>query len=370
MQTAVFTIISPNYRHFARVLMASLQRHHPEWDRFVLVTGATDVLPVEASFTSVPLEALPLPNPRQFCFRYSILELNTAVKPWMFEHLFARGYDRVVFIDPDIVVYSPLAELDAAPAETFLRLTPHMVSPSDRDEESFERRRLLFGVYNLGFLEVSRRPALARFLRWWQDKLELQCIDEPANGIFVDQKWMDLVPGLFPEVSILRHDGYNVAYWNLRQRHVVAAGEGFTVNGVPLRFFHFSGYRTAMPDHLSRGSTLELSEIGAARKLFEDYLVAIREAGRASFEAAPYAYGAFADGTPVPNAVRIAYRNSSSLQAAAGPDPFAHPELFTAIRMKAKAGMVSWRVLSSARPIVRLLPPRFRTSMRQLLLGR
>src|SRR6266849_7715179 len=119
MRTSVFSVVSPNYRHFARVLMGSVQRNHPEWDRFVLVIGETASSDGEPEpFTAVPLEALPLPNPRQFCFRYTLLELNTAVKPWMFEHLFKRGYDRVLFLDPDIFIYSPLVELDAAPAET------------------------------------------------------------------------------------------------------------------------------------------------------------------------------------------------------------------------------------------------------------
>src|SRR5258706_10908756 len=73
MRTAVFSIISPNYRHAARVLMASAQRHHPEWDRFVLLVGGAATSGSE-SFTTVQLEDLPLPNPRPFCFRYSILD--------------------------------------------------------------------------------------------------------------------------------------------------------------------------------------------------------------------------------------------------------------------------------------------------------
>ncbi|MGA8807678.1 MAG: hypothetical protein WB973_07345, partial [Thermoanaerobaculia bacterium] len=89
MRTAVFSIISPNYRHFARVLMESVRQHQPEWDRFVLLV-APDARAIDQElFETVSIDALPLPNRRQFCFRYSILELNTAVKPWMFEHLFA-----------------------------------------------------------------------------------------------------------------------------------------------------------------------------------------------------------------------------------------------------------------------------------------
>src|SRR5438105_1548119 len=153
MRTAAFSIISPNYRHYARVLMASLEQNHSEWDRFVLIVGETSSSSHGERFSSVYLDSLPLPNRRQFLFRYTILELNTAVKPWMFEHLFERGYDRVIYFDPDIVVYSPLAELDAS----FLTLTPHLTDfIGDGDHHPSERTILQAGTYNLGFLAVTR----------------------------------------------------------------------------------------------------------------------------------------------------------------------------------------------------------------------
>jgi glycosyltransferase involved in cell wall biosynthesis len=373
MHTAVFSIVSPNYRHHARVLMASVRRNHPDWDRFVLLAGATSPGTREDDFTTVLAEALPLPNPRQFFFRYSLLELNTAVKPWMFEHLFARGYDRVIYLDPDIVVYSPLAEIES---EAFLTLTPHLTSPIAGDDRDLAI--LQAGAYNLGFLAVSRKPSLARFLAWWQEKLEFQCVVDPAHGLFVDQKWMDLAPGLFPGVAILRHDGYNVAYWNLRQRSVVADGDRIAVNGQPLRFFHFSGFDPALPDMVSKhDDALRVADAGAARKLFEDYGLAFRAAGYESFRHAPYAYGTFADGTKVPDAARIAYRDSIDLQHACGSDPFEHPELFVGIRgtprkvaIMARVALTSYRILSRARPLVRLFPRSLRTTAREFLLGR
>lgn len=373
MRTAVFSIISPNYRAYARVLMASVQRHHPDWDRFVLLVGGSSS--EDEAFTTVPLEALPLPHPRRFTFRYTILELNTAVKPWMFAHLFARGYDRVVYLDPDIVVFSPLAELDALPADTFLTLTPHLTGfiGDDRDHPS-ERAILQAGAYNLGFLSVQRQPSLDAFLGWWKEKLEFDCVADVARGLFVDQKWIDLAPGLFPGVTILRHDGWNVAYWNLRQRTV----SGSTVNGRPLRFFHFSGVDPTQPKLVSRYDTLRLADVGDAAKLIEDYAAALRAAGHTSSWKAPYAFGSFTDGTPLRDAVRVNYRESPELQAACGDDPFAHPEVFRAMNdvpapRSQKAARVAWRsymLLSRLRPLVTLFPKSLRTSMRQFLLGR
>lgn len=358
--------------------MDSVQQHHPDWDRFVLLVGGDAAAVTETSFTTVALEALRLPHVRQFCFRYSILELNTAVKPWMFEHLFARGYDRVVYFDPDIVVYSPLTELEAAAPETFITVTPHLTGFIKGDDHPSERSILQAGTYNLGFLAVSRQPELTRFLAWWQEKLEFQCVVDIANGLFVDQKWIDLVPGLFPNVSILRHEGYNVAYWNLGQRSVSAQTVPPTSNGVPIRFYHFSGFDPAMPDMVSKhDSRLRLIDVGGAAALLKGYCAALRSAGYESSRSAPYAFGFFTDGSPVPNAARVAYRNSASLQKAAGADPFQHPELFAGIRdprrpgrLRKKAGLVSYRLLSSARPLVRLIPPALRVTMREVLLGR
>jgi glycosyltransferase involved in cell wall biosynthesis len=380
MRTALFTIISPNYRHFARVLMDSARRHHPEWERFVVLVGDADG---DETFTTIPLHALPLPDAQRFRFRYNVLEFNTAIKPWVFEHLFARGYDRVVYLDPDIAIYSPLAELDDDP-DAFLTLTPHLTGFIPGDDHPSERSILLAGTYNLGFLAVTRQPQVQDFLRWWQGKLEFQCAVEPARGLFADQKWIDLTPGLFDGVRILRHDGYNAAYWNLAQRTLTTSDAGdateVMVNGQPLRFFHFSGFDPAFPGNVSRHDTRQrLARDGAVRKLFDEYVAALRLAGYESFRAEPYPLGVFADGTRIPNVARVAYRNSPALQTAAGEDPFRHPELFRGMQdpprderppIAARMGVASYRTLSRARPLVRLLPRAVRTAVRELLLGR
>ncbi|MBV8516161.1 MAG: glycosyltransferase family 4 protein [Acidobacteria bacterium] len=379
MKTAAFSIVSPNYRHYARVLMASVAEQHPEWDRFVLLVGGNVTADdAREPFTIVPLDVLPLPRRREFCFRYTILELNTAVKPWMFAELFARGYERVIYFDPDVRLFSRLDELDRTDDEAFLTLTPHLTgSIGTDDEHPSERTILQAGAYNLGFLAARQRPQLSPFLAWWQEKLEYQCVVDVARGLFVDQKWIDLVPGLFPGVAVLRHDGYNVAYWNLAQRTIERHGDDITVNGAPLRFFHFSGYDPARPENVSKNDPRQLlAHAGDAAPLIDDYGDALRAAGAQTFRDAPYRYAHFVDGTRIPDRARIAYRHSPELQAAAGDDPFAHPELFAEHRdarrnaVAARAALYSYRALSSVRPLVTLLPRSLRKSAREFLLGR
>jgi hypothetical protein len=74
------------------------------------------------------------------------------------------------------------------------------------------------GTYNLGFCALKAGPNMRSMLSWWQGKLRRHCIIAHDQGMFVDHSWIDLVPGLFPHVCVLRHPGYNVAYWNMAQR--------------------------------------------------------------------------------------------------------------------------------------------------------
>src|ERR1700752_5149751 len=134
MKTAVFTIVSLNYGAFAQTLMQSLQQHHPEWDRHVLFVDRCDDFSQLGGglFTATGIEALPLPRMQEFLFRYDIMELNTAAKPYMFSHLRRQGYERVVYLDPDILVMDRLVDIERLLDEVATAVvTPHLTARLD-----------------------------------------------------------------------------------------------------------------------------------------------------------------------------------------------------------------------------------------------
>ncbi len=57
-----------------------------------------------------------------------------------------------------------------------------------------------------------------RFIDWWADRLRQFCYDEVPNGLFTDQRWVDLAPAFFDDIAIVRDPQYNVATWNLTHR--------------------------------------------------------------------------------------------------------------------------------------------------------
>ena len=100
-KTCYFTIVSNNYRHFARSLVASVRRHSAGIDALVAICD--DPLPQADPrdvYAEIPIRDLGLPKFDRFVFQYTILELNTAIKPWVIQALFDRGYERVPLLAP------------------------------------------------------------------------------------------------------------------------------------------------------------------------------------------------------------------------------------------------------------------------------
>jgi hypothetical protein len=331
MQTALFTIVSNNYLHYARTMLQSARLHHPDWKLFCVIADRdlSHAAAHSLEFEAVPLDVLRLPHDREFPFQYSIVEFNTAVKPWAIEYLMDRGHQKVVYVDPDIFFYGEMTDVDRMlSAECDLILTPHLLAPVTDEGVPSELDIRRAGAYNLGFCAVRDSANARDFLRWWQGKLTRNCFIDLERGVFVDQSWMDLVPGLFGKVGILRNAGYNVAYWNIAQRPLRRAEDGrYFVRDDPLVFFHFSGIDPLRPESFSRyQDRFTLSTLGAAEPLVRDYARTVLGNGARLYAANEYGFGNFATGEKLPDAFRKLYRTSEALRQRMGADPFQRPE--------------------------------------------
>lgn len=300
----VFTIIARNYLAHARVLMSSVASQAPDALRLVILVDSSDghFDPEEEPFETISSATLPIPQSRWFHFKYSVLELSTAVKPYAFEWIAKHyGIKQIVYLDPDIRLFSSLAPLQAKLRSSNLVLTPHLTGALPLEGRPNEISILQAGAFNLGFLAVSIDEESTRFLHWWQHRLYDHCVVDAGNGLFVDQKWIDLVPGMYDGVSIERHPGYNAAYWNLPHRSIAREGEQYLVNGQPLVFFHFSGFDPIRPQLISKHQDrLRMSDLGAdGERLFQEYAESLLNAGYSTCIRWSYGNSRFANGLPV-----------------------------------------------------------------------
>ena len=328
-RTAFVSICSNNYLAQAEVFFASARTHHPE---ATLVLGLADRpdpgLRYPDGVEVLPAEALGITDFDGFAFGYDVTEFNTAIKPFLMLRLLERGHRNVVYFDPDIEIFRRLDDLlDLLAGGASFVVTPHFCAPPTEAAPRREQHVMQTGVYNLGFLAVAQAAETEPVLRWWARMLRHGCFNEQDRGLFVDQKYMDLLPGLAEHAHVLRDTGFNVAYWNLDRRAVTTAPEGgWCVDGRPLGFFHFSGFVPERPGEVSK-YTPEPRATGALADLLGGHAARRRAAAaRLGSAASPYAYGTFRSGIAIPDMVRHMFRDKHLTWSG---DPFAGYERYS-----------------------------------------
>ncbi|MBN2909552.1 hypothetical protein JQC72_08430 [Polycladomyces sp. WAk] len=305
------TVTTLNRIHMAMAMARSAKEHHP--DARVAVCIVEEQVPLAAQnfqhFDHIVLaKDLGHPDFYRHMFKYQLNEGCYSLKPWLLLYLLQAfpANDRLIYLDTDTKVFGPFHEVNEALERSPIVVTPHLTHLSVKNE------LLIFmsGLYNSGFLALNRNEESKRFLHWWAERLDRFCYNDVKQRVFYDQKWLDHAP-IFFEVHILKHPGYNVAWWNRDSRKVALAQNGeFTVNGQPLRFYHFCGF----PNHPQLYKDMHPD----TRRLVEQYRRNLLELGFNSSRTLPCSYDCYRSGEPIDLRARLAFRN--------------HPERFARIQ--------------------------------------
>ena len=227
----VCTIIAKNYVAQARVLARSFAEHHPDGRFWTLIIDdfADYIDPAREPFTILTPADIDCEPFADMAVRYSVIELSTAVKPWLLRHLMREVQGPITYLDPDVQVFGSLEELERLALEHGLVLTPHNSEPIPPDGQRPSQIDIMIaGVYNLGYVSLAPGAEIDELLDWWSDRLRRDCRVDPVYGYFVDQRWFDLAPGFVSDYAIVRDPQYNIAYWNLHSRELGHDGERYT----------------------------------------------------------------------------------------------------------------------------------------------
>ena len=275
MSLHVCTVVTPDHLARARVLARSLREHHRDARVTALVVG--DPPAATEPFEVLGLDALDCPLLEDMVAAYEPFPLMCALKPWLLLHLLEQS-PAVLYLDSDIRVYGPL---DGAVAGHGLTITRHLLGPLPRDgRHPSEEDILVAGAFNGGVIGAGRDAR--GFLAWWAERLVQECAIDPARGLFLDQRWLELAPG----ATVLRDPGVNAGFWDVPNRPLAGGPGGYAVAGVPLRCFHFSGFDPARPDVLSsHQNRIDLRDHPVLARLVSDYAAELHEAGHAAMAA-------------------------------------------------------------------------------------
>ncbi len=245
---AIFTICAKNYLAQALTLRESIFIHNKDVDFFIFLSDkkTDDVEDIDL----VELDNNWMPNWKSLAFKYNVIEFSTSIKPFCFYKLFKEGYDKVIYLDPDIYVVNPLNEIFDYLDKYAMVITPHYNHIETNYTGSVPEEELLFvGIYNLGFGAIRKCDIGLQILEWWKNRLYDKCYADKEDSLHVDQKWIDFLPGFFPnDILISHHPGINIAIWNLHERELIIEDNKYLVLDLrsnlkyPLLFFHFSGF--------------------------------------------------------------------------------------------------------------------------------
>ena len=349
MKTVVFTSAAFNYLPKVRKLFASVRRHHPEWEIVLALPdrlqGQVD-LGTEQLDEVLTIDQLAIEDRERWTFFHTIVELATAIKPFVLASLLAReGVGRVLYFDPDMVLFSRLDDMLDALESANIVLTPRETSPESRLDGIRDNgiASLKHGVYNLGFIGVRATDEGRRFADWWSQRIYHFCVADIPGGLFTDQRWIDFAPVFFDGVTILKNPRFNVATWNVTTRRVQGSADaGFTVDGTPLGFYHFTGFDSGAHQVMASKNA---PGNAAVQGLVDWYRDEARFDSDDPASSVAWAFGSYSDGSPIPTVHRRLYRARPDLQAAfphpfdAGSNaslrqwmewqgPLEHPELF------------------------------------------
>lgn len=309
------TICAVNYLPFAHILGNSFLDFNPDSRFSILVIDAKKInFEKIKRFEYFSPDDLNL-SPTQFqnmSFYYNVTELSTALKPSAIKMLFNRGSNQVIYLDPDIEVFGSFDEIKLALSRNDIILTPHTLNPVPRDGLRPNESDLLgSGVFNLGFIGLKKSETAETFLNWWEERLEFDAISDPEQMLFTDQRWIDLVPSYF-SFHVFRNPSYNVAYWNLHERHLTESDKKILVDGNELKFFHFSGYRPERPwilsKYVSDNPRVTISSNPTLGKICRSYGEKAFRNGWNADSHLKYGYQSFDSGKAIPSSLRRLYR--------------------------------------------------------------
>ena len=344
-KNCAFTICATNYIGLAKVLEKSIKSRFQEVDFYIIVAdepGESCVKSLEDNVL-IAKEALKYTYSEEkwidMAFKYDLTEFCTAIKPASIKYLFEKGYEKCIYFDPDIFVFSSIGNIYDTLDKYEAIVTPHITQIHLAEKGNIREQQLLCsGVYNLGFIGIRKTERIYSYICWWLEKLKDKCFASLPENLFTDQKWMDLLPSfLGDKLCVSLNMGLNMAPWNFHERMIYSNNAELYVgcrgDTNPqlnrLVFVHFSGYnyKALLNGDVIQRNIKEMNTYDDLNILFETYRNSL-ELGRIDdYISHQYTYGTFDDGCLISKEVRRIYRAYSEAYGCCE-NPFSKDSLF------------------------------------------
>ncbi len=295
-----FTLCSNNYLAQANVLKESFLKFNPDFKFYI---GLVDEISSEIDYSIfepaiiTPISKIKSLNINELIAKYDIIEFNTCVKPSVFKYIIEENSNAeiIYYIDPDICFYNPIEFVNQILRDKAIVLTPHITSPIISDDFlPSENLFLNYGVYNLGFIGINAKKSSAiKMLNWWEEKTLNLGYNRVLDGLFVDQLWINFVPIYYDDVEVIKSYNFNMAPWNLHERHIVSVNEDNEIilnDNTKLVFYHFSNLSSDRNEISRFYKRFDFIKFPLLKKLYDQYFIEIDKNGYLKLKNIPIHY--------------------------------------------------------------------------------
>jgi hypothetical protein len=210
------TIITADYIPFAKVLFHSLRKQNAEIDLQVLVVNKNNFPSIDGivfhELNAVTNSALGKGIVKKYAHTNTDY-FRWALKPIFITYLLENGFEKIIYVDPDIYFVSDYNFLFEKLNQSNILLSPHWSNTNPQVDETGFYHVLRDGLFNAGFVGANKEGIEA--LSWWGKVCHFKIEKNFQLGLFVDQKYLDILPVQFENIGIIKHRGCNLASWNI-----------------------------------------------------------------------------------------------------------------------------------------------------------
>ncbi len=265
------TLFDSNYLHFGLTLHESLMQNCPKFHLYVFAFDKkcedflrqknlpnVTVISLQEFEDEKLLAVKPSRNKGEYCWTSTPSTIRYVLKNFKVEHC--------VYVDADLCFFgNPQILLDEMGDKSVL-VTPH--NYADGYDQS-----AVCGKYCVQFMFFRNNAQGLEVLEWWRERCLEWCFENPVDGKFGDQKYLDDWLVRFPQTHELRHEGGGVAPWNVSQ-YKIKDNKIYKKDGAvfDLIFYHFHGFALLDEARVKLTPKKYLIKRDAVKNIYEKYL--------------------------------------------------------------------------------------------------
>lgn len=242
MKKTICTISTKSHLYKVKALFDSIQEYD-DCDLAVLVIDDEENLDYENSL-SFHLNDFKTDLAKDIILKYKTEhdKLRWSLKSIFISHLLQKeNYEKVIYVDNDIFFYNKFDFLWEELDNNQVLLTPHYYPYDPSKNQNWFEANFRVGLYNAGFFAANQNALSA--LDWWANACLYRMEKSYMRGLFDDQKYLDLMPNIFPKTKVLAHQGCNVAEWNAEVlKRSIKNKEVLINDSFPIIFYHFNNF--------------------------------------------------------------------------------------------------------------------------------